>query len=492
MGDAVDAPATAAPCTPTTFELEVDAAPKQDESAASMQDESASSMQDESAAPKQDESAAPFRMQIIALLCIFCYVYFVDRTHLWLAAPSVMDDLDIDKSKFGLAMSAYSASYALALVPTSALMKRVGAKYGFAMMLFLMGVVVMATAAVTDLGSLVAMRTVLGIVQAPFIPAISQYNAMTFKGNVARATALTLSVGFPLSQILPLGALILYASSSTSFDWGWLQVIEGALAVVLTPLAFLLPAPEDEPGQKKTGEKPDERQTAASGYRALLGDARLYAALGVFVGHFSALIGTTMWLPTVIKESSELTTAAAAAVTSIPPSIAIPVGIVWSGVCDRSSGTPLKFAAAGQTVVLLGVLCSGTVMSVMGEGAARTALLVVCQSLISSGQPMFYGAFISWQAKAIFSRFTPNVASVGYAIVNIGTASGYIVGQSVAGAVSSEVSFAAAFFTLAGFSGGALLTSIVLIVFDARQRQRRLLQAIGADADVAAHEGQPT
>ena len=69
---------------------------------------------------------------ILPLLCATTCIYFIIRQHIWLAAVSIMDDLDMNRKQFGFAMSTYSIAYAVIIVPGSIVAKKIGARTAFA------------------------------------------------------------------------------------------------------------------------------------------------------------------------------------------------------------------------------------------------------------------------------------------------------------------------------------------------------------------------
>ena len=182
--------------------------------------------------------------RILPLLCVGSMMYFTTRLQLSLAADGMMEDLSMSKSQFGFAISLYSIPYAISIIPLSVVAARVvGPRESLAFILFASGAASMGMVAVQDFSGLIAARMVLGILQAAFIPTVAYYNKLFFPDEVSKAMSLSLSLGYSIAQVLPLGAGILYTFQNVSGilkDWQYLFLIEGILALVLAPIFFIL------------------------------------------------------------------------------------------------------------------------------------------------------------------------------------------------------------------------------------------------------------
>ena len=354
-------------------------------------------------------------LRILPLLCIASMTFNTCRAHVWLAAKSMMETLRLDRAQFGFAVSTYSIAYAVALVPASLVVSRVGWKLAFGVQLFAFASVSMAMAAVDSMAGLVAARVSLAVVQSGWIPGCSAYNSIFFKDGVASAMALSLSLGFTLSQIFPIAAAILYATSGSASpeDWQWLLILEGIPPLVLCPIVFILlpSSPTDTGGLLNERERRfiARREAAAAaaagkgaaaggngaygaGVRRLLADARVAVATAAFVTGFIAYTGPNYWSPTVIAEEGEFSLGTSAVLYSIPNVVAIPVAVGWNKLADRSAGAEIWFAAAGQLVIALGNV--GTALTLLIDGSLRTlrsALLILTLVLNQSGFQMWYG-----------------------------------------------------------------------------------------------------
>ena len=353
-------------------------------------------------------------VRILPLLCISSMTFNICRSHVWLAATSMMSSLSLDRAQFGFAISSYSIAYAIALVPASLVVSRTGPRLAFSVQLLAFATISMATAAVEDMRGLIGARVSLAIVQSGWIPLCSSYNSIFFKDGVASAMALSLSLGFTLSQIFPIASAILYASSGSSSpsDWQWLLLLEGIPPLVLCPIVFiLLPSSPTETGRLLNEREQrfiERREEAAARQaeqgnvgarvtnpvRSLLADVRVILATLVAVTGFIAYTGPNYWSPTVIAEEGNFSLGTSAILYSIPNVVAIPVAIGYNALADRRGGS-IYFAWFGQLVIALGNV--GTALTLLIDGSRRTlrsVLLIMTLVLNQSGFQMWYNRYV--------------------------------------------------------------------------------------------------
>jgi len=226
--------------------------------------------------------------------------------------------------------------------------------------------------------------------------------------------ALSLSLGFTLSQIFPIASAILYASSGSSSpsDWQWLLLLEGIPPLVLCPIVFiLLPSSPTETGRllnereqrfierrEEAGARQSEQGNSGTRVtnpvRSLLADVRVILATMVAVTGFIAYTGPNYWSPTVIAEEGNFSLGTSAILYSIPNVVAIPVAIGYNALADRRGGG-IYFAWFGQLVIALGNV--GTALTLLIDSSRRTlrsVLLIMTLVLNQSGFQMWYNRYV--------------------------------------------------------------------------------------------------
>jgi hypothetical protein len=108
----------------------------------------------------------------LALLCME-FILFIDRVNLAAAAPAMQRDLRLGNIALGLAFSAFNYSYAPFQLVGGWIADRFGARRTLGVCGLAWSIMTMATGAVCGLGSLFAVRLVLGMGEVATLPAAS-------------------------------------------------------------------------------------------------------------------------------------------------------------------------------------------------------------------------------------------------------------------------------------------------------------------------------
>jgi hypothetical protein len=168
-------------------------------------------------------------------------------------------------SQFNIAVSLFSVGYILAQLPSNMILTRVRPSLYLPTCILIWSSVSVATGRVQDFGGLVAVRCLLGVVEAPFIPGVSIDQSTTLESATSDAnfraqafwllsdwytrkeltlrmaimySALLLSSAF--SSLLAAGILQGLGGALNISGWRWMFVIEGATGVVGAVMAFAL------------------------------------------------------------------------------------------------------------------------------------------------------------------------------------------------------------------------------------------------------------
>ena len=110
----------------------------------------------------------------LALLCMMGFILSIDRVDLAAAAPVMQRDLRLGNIALGLAFSAFNYSYAPFQLVGGWIADRFGARRTLGVCGLAWSIMTMATGAVCGLGSLFAMRLVLGMGEGATLPAANR------------------------------------------------------------------------------------------------------------------------------------------------------------------------------------------------------------------------------------------------------------------------------------------------------------------------------
>jgi ACS family tartrate transporter-like MFS transporter len=231
------------------------------------------------------------------------------------------------------------------------------------------GAVSAATSLVTEPYGFYAARFLLGVAEAGFFPGIILYLTFWFPREYrARFTAIFMTA-IPLSSTFggPLSGLLLQLDSLGGLrGWQWLFLIEGlpACALALVVLKFL----PDGPAQASflsqaekdaiTARLAQERPATHTSVWPGIFDLRVLLLGLVGTGINSAIFGTQLWMPLIIK-SLGYSNLATGFIIAVPWMLGIAVMILVARSSDRRGERPwhvaisLAIAACGFLIAAM-------------------------------------------------------------------------------------------------------------------------------------------
>ncbi len=297
------------------------------------------------------ESAAQVgRMRWKRLIPVAIVVYiisFMDRTNIGFALNGLHKDLGIDAAQQGLAAGIFFIGYISLQITGGHLAEHWSAKKFVGIMLFVWGVLAVATGFVQNFGELLVLRFLLGVAEAGIWPAILVLISHWFPAaERARAYAFWM-MNIAIASIItaPLSGWILSIA-----DWRWLFIVEGAFPfIIAAPLWFALVA--DHPREAKWCS-PEERDYIEKGLaadRAQEGDHERLGlkhvvtnsvVLRLTLVYFLVQIGfygVNIWLPKVVGTITGGVPFVVGWVTAIPYVLAIVAPLV-----QREGGGPQR------------------------------------------------------------------------------------------------------------------------------------------------------
>ena len=129
-----------------------------------------------------------YRVKLIAVLFVCMVVMGLDRSSISVAAPVIMDELDIAPTQMGLLLSAFFWSYTICNIPAGRLADRFGAKKVLGGAAAIWSVASALTGGMPHLIGLMIARMGVGVGEAGVFPTMAKIAAEQFPGR-ERATA---------------------------------------------------------------------------------------------------------------------------------------------------------------------------------------------------------------------------------------------------------------------------------------------------------------
>lgn len=176
------------------------------------------------------------KITVLVLLFFITIVNYFDRTALSIANTSMQADLGITPSQMGILLSAFSLAYALSQLPIGIMIDRLGGKIALGGSLLFWSVSQFMFGVVSSFSSLVGLRVLLGIGEAPMFPSAAKVLAEWFEEKErGTATAIVWSASCIGPCISPtiLTLFVIY------FGWRGMFIITGVLGILAALCWFM-------------------------------------------------------------------------------------------------------------------------------------------------------------------------------------------------------------------------------------------------------------
>jgi ACS family 4-hydroxyphenylacetate permease-like MFS transporter len=299
---------------------------------------------------------------------------FLDRINIGFAALTMMSDLGLSSTQFGLATTLFYIAYIACGVPSNIVLARIGARKWIGSIMIAWGLASTATMFATDATTLYLLRIVVGITEAGFLPGMLLYmtfwfpNAYRARANALFMIAMPVTAGFGSA----LSGFILGMDGIWGLTgWQWLFLLEGMPSVFLGIAVYSYL--DDKPHQaawlseneKRTlvdaiaaEHRTDEVPHGAHGEKlSLMRELTSPTVIKFSIAYFclvNTLAMIAVWTPLIVKSfstgASNTTIGLLAAIPQVATVIAM---ILWGRHSDRSQERkwhlvlPMLFAAAG-------------------------------------------------------------------------------------------------------------------------------------------------
>ncbi len=269
--------------------------------------------------PATDALSRKIDLRLLPYLFVLYVVAYLDRVNVSFAAPSLSRELGFSSGVFGLGAGMFFAGYVLCEVPSNLILRRVGARLWIARIMVTWGIFACGMAAVHAEWSFHALRFLLGVAEAGFLPGIIYYLTLWYApARRARAVALFMAAT-PVAGLIggPLSGLLLDMHGLFGLSgWRWMFLLEGIPAVLLgLSVLRLLPdgpadarwlAPDERAAlARELSEAPAPAHSGEGFWRvlsALARDGRVWLLSIAYFALCVGMYGLVMWMPTLIGE----------------------------------------------------------------------------------------------------------------------------------------------------------------------------------------------
>jgi len=388
-----------------------------------------------------------------------CYVVnYLDRFNISFAALEMKADLGLGDAVYGLGAGMFFAGYVTFEIPSNLILQRVGARWWIARIMVTWGVLSCGMMFVRTPATFYALRFLLGVAEAGFLPGIIFYlthwipardRARVF-ALFLTSTALAGVIGGPISA-----ALLTLGGIGGLAGWQWLFLVEGLPAVVLgvTTLRYLpdrvsharwLSAAEQEWLEatlraERAGMERAQRLTL----RQALTHGPVWRLCLLYFSTIISFYGVAFWLPQIVQSFSGLGNTATSLISALPY-VAASIGMVLVARHSDRSGDRRRHVALPAFAAAAGLLIGALI-----QGHPVLAFLALCLS--ATGIWSTLGPF--WSIPTGFLSGT--AAAGGIALINsVGNIGGF-VGPTVMGFLKERTQ---------RFESGLLVLAATLVV----------------------------
>jgi ACS family 4-hydroxyphenylacetate permease-like MFS transporter len=426
----------------------------------------------ESGAPPTLQPGASFSPQqqvirkvsrhLLWFLFLLFVVSFLDRINIGFAGLTMVKDLGLTGTQFGLATTLFYVAYIACGIPSNLVLARIGARRWIGTLMIAWGLASTATMFATSAQTLYVLRILVGVTEAGFLPGMLLYLTYWFPAAYrARANALfmiampvTAAVGSLLS-----GAILGLEGMYGLKGWQWLFLLEGLPASFLGIVVYfyLKDSPKQAPwltsAEKsllarliEAEHKADPVPQASAKKRSLFSEVTSATVLKFSVAYFclvNSLAMVAVWTPLIVKSFSGGASNTTIGMLAAIPQICTIAGMIWWGRrSDRAQERrwhtvlPMLFAAAGWLLTA-------------GSSEPAVQLLGIC--LASTGA--YTAMSIFWTTPDHAMSFAAR--AIGIAVINAAGNIGSALNPLVVGWLKDVTH---------SFTAGLIYASVLLVV----------------------------
>ena len=396
------------------------------------------------ASPTQQDDEAKVVKKVFRRLMWFLLILFVcsylDRINMSFAALSMNKALGLSATMFGLANTVFYIAYVSAEIPSNMALARFGARIWIPRIMITWGIASTACMFAVGPNSLSALRALVGLAEAGFMPGVLLYITFWFP-PAYRARAFSL---FIMAQPITLmfgstvSGLILDMNGAVGLaGWQWLFLLEGVPSVILGIVAWFYLS--DSPTKAKwlnANEKatlahalahsqPQQSKPTADGrsiWRELLSAPVVLLSLTYF-GVANTLNANSTWVPQIVRAMvPDGSFTMVGLLIAIPPAITVCLMPLWCAHSDRKRERIWHFVLA-LALAASGFLC------IINFDAALLKFL----GLIGVAVGAFSAQSIFWAMPATY--MSERARPIGFALVNTVGMLGQSVGPLIIGAL---------------------------------------------------------
>lgn len=422
--------------------------------------------------------------KIMPILFIAYFFSFLDRVNIGYAKLQMQSAIGFSDTQYAIAAGIFFIGYALCEIPSNMLMDKIGARKTLTRIMLLWGTLSACTMFVQTINQLYALRILLGIFEAGFVPGVILYFTYWFPSRIrGRITSIFLvatlaapMIGGPIS-----GLILQYMHGIGGLQgWQWMFLLDALPVFFIAAAIYFNMADKPEDAKWLTPKEKalhyhmmqQDRQLqgitmglhahSKSAILSTLKDPKVFLLIAFIFATNCGAYAFNFWLPTMIKEMGVANIAVIALLGAIPFAMAIlgELTICRSSDLRRERRWHFVFGATLAAVSLIAV----------GYLAIPMYMKLILLGIAGFG---FSGASgISWTFPSTY--LDPVKAPAGIAMISmISTSSGFFAPWVMGVTRDMTGNSNAGLYSIAT----VLLVSVVIMIFFVPKRAVYVQQA---------------
>lgn len=335
------------------------------------------------------------RFGILALLAVGTTINYLDRSVAGIAAPSMSHELGLNPALMGVIFSAFSWTYTAAQIPGGVMLDRVGTRWTYFFALTLWSIFTGLQGLATGFISLLMMRLLIGIAEAPCFPTNSRVVAIWFpQSERARATGIyTFAEYVGLAFLSPLLFWL-----EQRYGWRSLFGIVGTIGVVFGGIWLTR---FHEPHQSKNANQAELDYIAEGGgvvdgsqkathfrWSDIGALVKRRSMLGICVGQFacnSTNVFFLTWFPTYLVTERHMPWLKVGLI-AVLPFIAASVGTLAGGwISDAMLRRGISLNWSRKLPVIAGLLAASSIVLANYVESTAAVIEILCVAYFAQG-----------------------------------------------------------------------------------------------------------
>lgn len=345
------------------------------------------------AAPAATRTRA--RFGILALLAIGTMINYLDRSVAGIAAPGMSHELGLTPALMGVIFSAFSWTYTASQIPGGVMLDRIGTRWTYFFALTLWSLFTGLQGLATGFVSLLIMRLLIGIAEAPCFPTNSRVVAIWFpQSERARATGVyTFAEYVGLAFLSPLLFWI-----DHRYGWRALFGIVGAVGIVFGAIWLMR---FREPHESKRANRAELDYIASGGgvvdgsqqatrfrWSDIAALLRRRSMLGICIGQFacnSTNVFFLTWFPTYLVTERHMPWLKVGMV-AVLPFIAASVGTLAGGwISDAMLRRGISLNWSRKLPVIAGLVAASSIVLANYVDSITVVIAILCVAYFAQG-----------------------------------------------------------------------------------------------------------